>query len=132
MATSEVPQNQPDRQTGPQKRKFESLDTFDRVRAILAGIRGPATKEKVIEMSEVNYDALDEATKARIEAVFLEEGVEKSREEENAKYRLSDEKREKLAETVDMGSVNLAIVMGALTRVNKAAQHLGFKPIDFE
>ncbi len=91
------------------KLEYESLSATDKMRAILAAVFKPVPKQFAIHLSQIDYDKLDDEAKAGIDSVFLEEGVESSKDEETDKFRLGDKGREKLAETLEMKSVHKAI-----------------------
>jgi hypothetical protein len=95
-----------DRSTKPE---YGSLSETDKIRAILGAVMEPVSKQLAIDLSQIDYDKLDDEAKARVDAVFSEQGIESSKDGETDKFRLGDGGREKLAETVEMKSVHKAI-----------------------
>jgi hypothetical protein len=91
------------------KPEYGSLDEADKMRAILGAVMEPVTKQLAIDLSQIDYDKLDDKTKAKVDAVFSEQGIEISKDGGNEIFRLGDEGREKLATAVEMKSVHKAI-----------------------
>lgn len=91
------------------KPEYTSLGEADKMRAILGAVIEPVSKQLAIDLSGINYGELDDEMKAKVDAVFSEEGVENSKDGETYKFRLGDEGRAKLAGSVEMKSVHKAI-----------------------
>lgn len=91
------------------KPEYTSLGEADRMRAILGAVMEPVSKQLAIDLSGIDYDKIDDETRAKVDAIFSEEGIESSKDGETDKFRLGDEGREKLAGTVEMKSVHKAI-----------------------
>lgn len=91
------------------KPEYRSLGEADKMRAILGAVMEPVSKQLALDLSGIQYDQLDDATKAKVDSVFSEEGVETTNVEGVSKYRLGDEGRESLNTAVEMKSVHKAI-----------------------
>lgn len=91
------------------KPEYSFLTAPDKVRAILGAVMEPVSKQLAIELSQIDYEGLDDEMKAKVDAVFLENDVESTIEEETHKFKLGDNSREKLQESIDMKSVHKVI-----------------------
>ncbi len=91
------------------KPEYKQLSNADKIRAILGAVMEPVSKELAISLSQIDYNELEIEEKATVDAVFLGQGVETSKVGETDKFRLGDEEREKLTESVDIKSVHAAI-----------------------
>jgi hypothetical protein len=91
-----------DRSTKPE---YGFLSDADKIRAILGAVMEPVSKQLAIDLSQIDYDKLNDEAKAKVDAVFSEQDVESSKDGETDKFRLGDKGREKLATAVEMKSV---------------------------
>ena len=100
---------------GNSKREYSSLNNAEKVYAILGTVRGPVSKNYAIKLSGIDYENLPEDQKLEVNSVFGHEDIETTEEGEITKYRLSDEKREELRESVDVLTV-LQVIVDQQTR----------------
>jgi len=102
------------KQNEPTKSDYGSLSNVDKIRAILGAAGKPVSKELAIDLSQIDYKKLDNEAKAKIDAVFSEQDVEKSEVDNIERFELGKEGKEKLAKVVDMESVQRVITNNML------------------
>lgn len=90
-------------------KEYDSLNTDERVYAVLGAVAEPVSKQLAIELSGINYDSLDNEQKAKIASVFNDESLEITEKNSVNLYLLSPEGRAKLGKSVDMKTVHSAI-----------------------
>lgn len=96
----------------PALRQFDQLTPVEKIRAILAVIREPVTKEDALDLANIEPEEEDAAI-----AAFTSEGIILTGGGDTALYILDAESIEEAAKTIDLGSASDHIGMNAYREI---------------